>query len=71
MTPEQALQFIAHEAKDCRDREAHEALCLLLPSVLKCLDLQPMNHIDAGVFRIDLHHAIRERQRVMTGQDFQ
>lgn len=71
MTAEQCLQFLAHEARRCHDRDAHESLCLLLPSVLKVLDLSPMHYADALEFTVELREAVRERQQVMTGADFE
>jgi hypothetical protein len=48
---EDALRFLALEASECRERDAHEALCLLLPGLLRVLSLQPMNHYEASAFR--------------------
>jgi hypothetical protein len=54
MTAEQALRFAAYEASWCRDRDASEALCLLLPPMLRALDLPPMDSFEAERFRREL-----------------
>jgi hypothetical protein len=51
LTPERAIRFLAHEARLCRDRDTSEALCLLLPAMLKVLELEPMDSWEAGSFR--------------------
>jgi len=51
MTAEQALRFAAYEAAECRNRDACEALCLLLPPLLSALSLEPMNGYEAEAFR--------------------
>jgi hypothetical protein len=71
MTAEDAIRFLAHEAQRCRDRDAAEILCLKFPAMLKVLGLPPMTSREAAVFDIDFHHELRDRQRVMTGADFQ
>jgi len=58
MTPAEALRFLDHEALSCRDRDAHEALCLLLPALLKVMELPPMDDYEALGFRADLHKAL-------------
>lgn len=79
MTAEDALRYLAHEAEYWRRESARrpaeardllEAHALLFPAVLKVLSLEPMGAVDATGFNIELHHAIRERQAVMTGADF-
>lgn len=47
MTAEQALRFIDYQARQCRDKDSHEALCLLLPALLRALQLQPMTGVEA------------------------
>ncbi len=47
MTTERALRFVAHEACACRDRDSAEALCLLLPALMRVLDLDPMDDCEA------------------------
>jgi hypothetical protein len=54
MTAEQALRFAAYEAAWCRDRDAHEALCLLFPPLLHALELPPMDSFEAERFRREL-----------------
>lgn len=54
MTAEQALRFAAYEAAECRDRDAHEALCLLFPPMLRVLALEPMTDREAQAFRREL-----------------
>jgi hypothetical protein len=54
MNAEEALRFAAYEAEECRDRDAHEALCLLLPPLLRVLELEPMNGREALAFRNEL-----------------
>jgi hypothetical protein len=53
-----ALRFIEHEASYCRSRDSHEALCLLLPAVLKALELEPMNGYEAEQFRRELRQIL-------------
>jgi hypothetical protein len=60
MTSDNALRFLHHEARMCRDRDAHEALCLLLPALLKVMELPPMDDYEALAFRVDLHKALVE-----------
>ena len=47
MTSEQAIRFVEHQARQCRDHDSHEALCLLLPAILKILNLKPMTGLEA------------------------
>jgi hypothetical protein len=54
MTVEQALRFAAYEAAECRDKDAHEALCLLFPPMLRVLALEPMDDAEARAFRYEL-----------------
>lgn len=71
MNADDAIRFLAHEAKQCRDRDAHEMHVLLYPAMLRVLDLQPMTAREAAAARCEFHQALRERQAVMTGRDFQ
>ena len=64
MTPADAMRFLDHEAVLCRDRDAHEALCLLLPALLKVMELPPMDDYDALAFRIELHNALLRTRTV-------
>jgi hypothetical protein len=54
MTAEDALRFVVHEAEFCREHDAHEALCLLLPALSRCLQLRPMTGNEARRFRQEL-----------------
>ena len=47
MSASDALRFLEHEA-------SHEALCLLVPAMLKVLELEPMNGYEAEEFRREL-----------------
>ncbi len=51
MNAEEAIRFVAHQASLCREHETHEALCLLLPGLLRVLELEPMTGFEAEVFR--------------------
>lgn len=70
MTAEDAIRYIAHEGARCHDRDSHEALVLLLPSILNALGLEPMNYADALAFTIELRDSVRQRAQVLTGADF-
>ena len=60
MTPAEALRFLHHEALVCRDHDAHEALCLLLPALLKVVELPPMDDLEALAFRMELREALMQ-----------
>lgn len=60
MTTDDALRFVAHEAALCRDRDEHEALCLLLPALLRVMDLPPMEDVEARAFHEQLKLAVLE-----------
>ena len=64
MTPADALRYLDHEARLCRDHDAHEALCLLLPALLKVMKLSPMDDYEALAFRLDLHSALNQSPTV-------
>lgn len=49
-----ALRFIAYEASECRGKDAHEALCLLPPALLRACSLKPMDGREAAAFRAQL-----------------
>lgn len=70
MDAETALRFLAYEAQRCRDRDGHEMHVLLYPAMLRVLDLQPMDTVEAAAARCEFNQSLRERQRVMTGADF-
>ena len=50
MIAEEALRYLAHEAKACRDRDAHEAFCLLMPAIMKLTALKPMDNVEAAAY---------------------
>jgi hypothetical protein len=58
MTAQDAVRFLHHEASYCRTRDEHEALCLLLPALLRALDLPPMEGFEARAFRQELKEAV-------------
>jgi hypothetical protein len=62
MTSDEAIRFLAHEAQRCRDRNAHEALCLLLPAMLKTLNLPPMEPGDVVAFDQWFHRELKRLQ---------
>jgi len=61
MTAEDALRFLAHQARQCRDRDTHEALCLLLPALLSQLNLEPMDGFEALDFLAELKKALQTK----------
>jgi len=61
MSAEDALRFLAHQARQCRDRDTHEALCLLLPALLSQLNLEPMDGFEALDFLAELKKAIQTK----------
>jgi hypothetical protein len=66
MTTANAIRFLHNEAAKCRNRDACEALCLLLPALLKVFDLDPMEEVEAAAFRFQFRE---ELHRVSTFQD--
>lgn len=58
---EWALRYLANQAKLCRDRDAHEALCLLLPALCKCFKLSPADDLQAIDFEAKFHRELRWR----------
>jgi hypothetical protein len=60
MTPADALRYLDHEARLCRDHDAHEALCLLMPALMRLLELPAMDDYEALAFRVELHDALDE-----------
>jgi hypothetical protein len=63
MTPAEALRFLHHEALVCRDHDAHEALCLLLPALIKVMELGPMDDLEALAFRMELRDLLNELKK--------
>lgn len=62
MTATDALRFLAHEARQCRDRDAHEALCLLLPALCKVTALKPADDFAALALQQQFHDELRRLQ---------
>ena len=60
MTPHNAIRFLHFEAAKCRDRDSHEALCLLLPALLKLLELDAMEDVEAAAFRYEFKIKLQE-----------
>jgi hypothetical protein len=58
MTTTNALRFLDHQARLCRDRDAHEALCLLLPAMLRAFELEPMEEMEAAAFRYEFKEVL-------------
>ena len=50
----ETLRFLDYEARRCRERDAHEALCLLLPALTRIFHLPPMEDAEAFLFRRQL-----------------
>ncbi len=61
MIAEEAIRYLEHEARLCRDKDAHEALCLLLPAMLKLLCLDPMDSFEALDFSIKMRDELRDQ----------
>lgn len=59
MIAEEAIRFLAHEARTCRDRDQAEAICLLLPSMLRLLCVQPMDDFEAHAFAFQLREELK------------
>ena len=65
MTHVNAIRFLHFEAAKCRDRDSCEAFCLLLPALLRVLELEPMQDVEAGAFR----HEFKQRLAALPFQD--
>lgn len=59
MTHANAIRFLAHQARLCRDRDSSEALCLLLPAIMRILELDPMEDVEAAAFRYEFKQRIQ------------
>jgi hypothetical protein len=59
MIAEEAIRFLDHEARQCRDKDAHEALCLLLPAMMQLLGLKQMDQFEALSFTMDFRDELR------------
>jgi hypothetical protein len=62
MSSDDALRFLAYEASFCRDRDSAEALCLVLPPLLRYLELQPMDGYTAEEFKRELKIRLHAQQ---------
>ena len=51
MTTQDAIRYLDHQAAECRDRDTSEALCLLLPAMMRILGLERMEDFEAAAFR--------------------
>ncbi len=60
MNAEDAIRFLDTQAKLCRDRDDHEALCLLFPALMRVLELQPMNGYEEEDFRREFKAALQQ-----------
>lgn len=58
MIAEEALRYLAHEARRCRSRDQAEALCLLLPAMMRLLCLEPMDCFEALDFHVNMKHEL-------------
>jgi hypothetical protein len=65
MTTDNAIRFLHFEAAKCRDRDSCEALCLLMPALLRVMELQPMENVEAAAFR----HQFRQELDELPFQD--
>jgi hypothetical protein len=54
-----AIRFLEHQARLCRDRDSHEAFCLLMPAILRQTGARPMNDAEAKAFAWELHEALK------------
>ncbi len=59
MNPESAIRYLASQAHTCRDRDSCEAFVLLLPAVMKTLDLKPMDDFEAAAFVYELKRKLK------------
>ena len=62
MIAEDAIRFLAHQARRCRDRDTAEAICLLLPAMMQLLYLEPMDDVDAAYFGHEIKRELREQE---------
>lgn len=61
MIAEEAIRFLDHEARHCREKDAHEALCLLLPAMMQLLGLNQMDAFEALSFTIEFRDELRSQ----------
>lgn len=62
MNTTDAIRYLAHEAKRCRDRDAAEALCLLFPALCELLGVKPMDDFESIGFHEDLKKFLASRR---------
>ncbi len=60
MNTENAIRFLHCESLKCRDRDAGEALCLLLPALLRIFKLEPMEDVEAAAFRFQFKQELQK-----------
>jgi hypothetical protein len=53
-----ALRYVSDQAQFCRVRREHEALCIMIPSLVRVLGLDRMNGYEAEAFRRRLREAL-------------
>lgn len=58
--PGEAIRWLAAEAKECHEKDAHEAFCLLLPALMKILEYKPMDVVEQRAFRYAMHQHLIE-----------
>ena len=63
MNAADALRWLAFEARRCKDRDSHEALCLTVPWVTEAFYLQPMDEVEALAFKHRLKEVMHEKER--------
>lgn len=56
MSTTEALRYLAHEGRRCRDKDTAEAICLLLPAMCCVFAVKPMDDFQA----LEFHVAFRE-----------
>jgi hypothetical protein len=61
VTAADAVRYLDWRAAECRDRDQHQALCLLLPAVLHALNLKPMRDEEAWAFHRELKNAANKK----------
>jgi hypothetical protein len=59
MIAEEAIRFLAHEAKRCRDKDSAEALCLWLPTMCRLMGLQPMDDFESLDFAVNAREELK------------
>jgi len=62
MNADNALRFLAHQAKVCRDRDRMEMHLLLFPAMLDECGLEAMDDFEAECFLRDFKERRRKRE---------